>query len=630
MCGIAGFFSVNRKVTIDHLKSMTDLMQTRGPDAEGFYHNEDNSCALGHRRLSVIDLSEASNQPMISSNGRYVIVFNGEIYNYREIARELTLDNTGKEKITLKTNGDTEVVLEAFSLYGSDFVKKLNGMFAFSIYDKVKNEIYLYRDRLGIKPLYYYWDGITLIYASELSPVKLLIDKLNLKVQLNHNAIQSFLHMGFIPAPYSIFSQINKATPGSMIKISSAGIEISEYWKLSEIIEEKREGQKEYSLTKLDDLIKSSVEYQLNSDVPYGVYLSGGIDSSLIAAISASLRTNKIETFSIGFNHKNYNESEYAKTVAKFIGTNHHEFIVSEKDAIQTMDKILSLYGEPFADSSALPTLLVSKLAKKHVTVALSGDGGDELFLGYGSYKWAKRLNNCFLRKLRQPIFVALHCSRNDKYQRASHLFHYQNYNSIQSHIFSQEQYLFSRNEVKKMAISNKNAFQKTNLNFLDLNWLKDLSLQPEEKQSLFDLTYYLPDDLLTKVDRASMAYSVEVRVPFLDHRIVEYAVNLDLNFKIRKGVQKFILKELLYQYIPKFYFTRPKQGFSIPLGVWLKKELKFLIDENLNKQVIDRFGIIKYNDVNQLLKNYMKGQHYFYNRIWLLIVLHHWLRKNS
>lgn len=626
MCGIAGYFSFNNIFTEDELHNMTNSIAHRGPDAFGYFKDE--TIGLGHRRLSIIDLSEIANQPMHSSDGRYVMVYNGEIYNYREIAAELRQKN----KIDFRTSSDSEVILEAYVLYGADFIQKLNGMFAIAIYDKVKKELFVCRDRIGIKPFYYFWDGENFAFASEL---KALTKLTAIPLEINKNAIYHFLHLGFVPAPQSIYRSIKKLESGTWMKITKNNCEAHKYWSVNKQVSEKIISTEKEALVKLSDLLMSSVQYQIKSDVPFGVFLSGGIDSSLITANAVNISGVKVNTFSIGFEENRFNESIYAKSVANYLGTNHHEFIVSYKDAIDLIEPIFDTYSEPFADSSAIPTMLVSKLAKKHVTVALSGEGGDELFLGYGAYKWAQRLNQPLVKAFRKPISSILTKS-NTRFSRHADYFKYPNTILQYSHTLSQEQYYFSLSDLDQLlteefchANGSKNIESLNNFG-IEINHLSR-NLKPMEKQAIFDLNFYLQDDLLAKVDRASMHFSLETRVPYLDHRIIEFALNLSPALKYKKGVTKYLLKEILYQYVPAKFFDRPKQGFAIPLEKWLNKELLFLIEDFLSEKVIKKFNYVDYNYVKKLKEDFLKNkQSYLYNRLWLLIVLHKWLIKNE
>ncbi len=635
MCGIAGYYSPNGMVRHEDLELMTDKIAHRGPDSQGFF--SDNVVGLGHRRLSIIDLSERANQPMVSSNERYVIIYNGEVYNFREIGARMKSKSQGNNTVQLKTSSDTEVLLEAFAEYGVDFVHHLNGMFAIAIYDKIAEELYLFRDRIGIKPIYYFWDGRTLVFGSELKAITCLEQ---IPLEINRSAITDFLHLGYIPTPQSIYKDIFKLNSGSYLKVNKNGIEINKYWNLRNKITGKMITEKEQAMVKLSDMLISSVQYQMKSDVPFGVFLSGGIDSSLITAQAVQLSSVKVNTFSIGFEENSHNESVYAKSIATHLGTDHHEFIVSYQDAMDLVDTMFNAYDEPFADSSAIPTMLVSKLAKNYVTVTLSGEGGDELFFGYGAYQWARRLNNPLVKLLRKPAQLIFEQMPN-RYKRVAEMLNYSDVSRLRSHIFSQEQYFFSDLEINRIvqpeflgqSMINETFFSDQILSHHDDTFKRELSvserkLSAMEMQAIFDLQYYLQDDLLTKVDRASMQFSIETRVPYLDHRVVEFALNLSPNLKYHNGISKYILKEILYQYIPKKYFDRPKQGFAIPLLTWLKGGFKYLISDYLNENIVQKHNVVDYEVVKELISKFEGGTDYLYNRIWLLIVLHKWLES--
>lgn len=637
MCGIAGFFSPEKIFNQSDLMTMTNSLQHRGPDASGFYYDE--FIGLGHRRLSIIDLSERANQPLFSDNDRFVIIYNGEVYNFSEIGARLKKGTQQHNNIQFKTSSDTEIILEAFVKYGFDFISQLNGMFVFAIFDKQLQELYIFRDRIGIKPLFYYWDGKNFAFASELKSFQ---EIKTIPKEINKEAVGDFLHFGYIPTPYSIYKNIYKMNSGTWMRVSMSGIEFHKYWDVKGKISNNIIENKEQAMIKLSDLLISSVQYQMKSDVPFGVFLSGGIDSSLVTAQAVMLSSLKVNTFSIGFEENSHNESEYAKAIAKYLGTDHHEFMVSYRDAMELVEPMIDLYDEPFADSSAIPTLLVSKLAKQYVTVTLSGEGGDELFFGYGAYRWAKRLNNPFLMSVRKPLSF-LFSKMSSRYERIGKLLDYESRKNIRSHIFSQEQYMFSTSELKDMLMNGYASEsyieeQNTQPNLLRgyedsyenrLVNVKERKLNSMELQALFDLQYYLQDDLLVKVDRASMRYSLETRVPYLDHRVIEFALNLSPKLKYKNGISKYILKEILYQYVPKHLFDRPKQGFAIPLNLWLRNELRYLIDESLSEKVIKKHDIIDYKKVLELKQLFFSGTDYVYQRLWLLIVLHKWFEKN-
>ena len=615
MCGIAGYYSPFHKFNKEDLIRMTDSISHRGPDAEG--HFCEGSVGLGHRRLSILDLSNAANQPMTSHCNNFVMVYNGEVYNYKEIASELIKINHG---LTFKTSSDTEIILEAFVQWGPDFINKLNGMFAIAIYNKISEELFICRDRLGIKPLYYAQTAGELYFASEL---KSLLQLTQINKNIHYKSIYNYLHLGYIPEPDTIYEGIKKFPAGHYAVGNKNSFKFSPYWQIEDKLAKETFTDFPSAKSTFKNLITSSVKYRMISDVPYGTFLSGGIDSSLITAVAQQLSDKPVKTFSIGFSDSKYNEAAHAKKIASFLGTDHHELYVSYNDAMKLTEAIIDTYDEPFADSSAIPTMLVSQMARKHVTMTLSGDGGDELFMGYGAYRWAKRLSSPITRFLPAEILSHLPFLPN-RYKRALMVLTHKGYN-LQSHIFSQEQYLFSQYEMKMLMPQHSYSFNPQ-FNFENI----PRKLSSVEKQALFDLKYYLKDDLLVKVDRASMKYSLETRVPLLDYRIVEFAINLNEHLKIKNGNLKYFLKNVLYDYVPEEMVNRPKQGFSIPLSLWLKKELNYLIDDYLNPVVIRKFSIVSFEHVQILIKRFNSGENYLYNRIWTLILLHKFLVKHG
>lgn len=610
MCGIAGFISDERRWDENNLKQATISLTHRGPDAQGVWYDAGLGVGLGHRRLSIIDLSEAANQPMWSHNKRYVAIFNGEVFNYKEIAKELG--------IAFNTTSDTEVLIEAFSHWGPNFVTHCNGFFAMAIYDTHENALWLFRDRMGLKPLYYYWNNGSFAFGSEIK----IFNFLGIQKSIYQDALDSFLHLGYIPAPNSIYQEIKKLPKGKYARIENKNLVIQTYWTPEEKISAVTLKSEDDAKSRLNELLRTSVEYRMISDVPLGTFLSGGVDSSLVTAVAQSISESPINTFSIGFDFATHDESRFAEAVAKKLKTNHHTFRVTQKDALDWIAQIPNMFDEPFADPSAIPTTLVSKLARKHVTVALSGDGGDELFWGYGMYAWAERLNNPAIQFFKKPIHHLLKSSSSNKYKAASTLFDFNADSHLQSHIFSQEQRFFSTAEVA--ALVNRPSHFLFNLNENHLN----RKLTAIENQSLFDLNNYLPDDLLVKVDRASMRHGLEVRVPLLDYRIVEFALNLAPSLKIHQGVTKYLLKQVLYSYLPQELFQRPKWGFSIPLINWLQGDLKYLLDEILKPAEVDSCGLVKSEIVSKYINRFRKGEHYLFNRLWTLAMLHLWYKK--
>ena len=606
MCGIVGFYSSDRSLGMPELKHMTDRIKHRGPDAEGHYL--ENGFGLGHRRLSIIDLSEHSNQPFTSADGRYVMVYNGEVYNHKEVAAELG--------IKTRTTSDTEVLIEAFAKKGPEMVKMLNGMFVMAIVDTVENRVFIFRDRLGIKPLYYSQKG-NFLFGSEL---KSLVDQIK-DPEIDIEAVAKFLHMGYIPEPHTIYRQVRKFPSGHYAEYVDGKLQFTCYWKPEEHVSANVLTDEKTAIAQLENLMLDSVGKRLMSDVPFGTFLSGGIDSSLVTALAQANSDEPIKTFSIGSVEKKYNETEFARAVSKHLGTEHYEYTVTEKDAMDLVADIPDRYDEPYADSSAIPTMLVNKMARKEVTMTLSGDGGDELFMGYGAYPWAYRLNKPHFKLLRQPISTVLKLG-NDHKKRASKVFDWQSESHLPSHIFSQEQYLFSEKEVAELVLHSAPSTPEDQIVQLPRE------LDPAENQAFYDLRYYLKDDLLTKVDRASMRYSLETRVPILDHRVVEFALNLSPSLKIKDGEMKYLLKQVLYKHVPKEIFDRPKWGFSIPLVKWLKTDLAYLIDDHLSKPKVESAGMVRWNVVERLIRQFRDGQSHLYNRLWLLIMLHLWKER--
>lgn len=624
MCGIAGYFSPDKTLSPDLLRVGNRVQAHRGPDAEGLYISADLRVGLAHRRLSIIDLSAGANQPMFSPDSRYVIVFNGEIYNYRELRN--TLPDRGA---SLRTSSDTEVLLHLFMHRGSSCFSELNGMFAFAIYDIRDKKLLLCRDHTGIKPLFYYCDGSTFMFASELKVIATLLGK---QRRLNKEALAGFFHLGFIPEPLTVYEHTGKFPAAHYAEIDCGGTVLPAdsphcipFWNLNDHISASPLSDRKLAKTRLHELLRDSVEKQLMSDVPIGTFLSGGVDSSLVTAIAASFSGNRpVDTFSMSIDEGKYNEGKYAQAVSKQLGTRHHEFRVKEKDVLELLHDFIPTYDEPFADSSAFPTMLVSSLARKHVTVVLSGDGGDELFHGYGMYRWAEKLSNPFLSALRKPIY-RLSAYLSSRMQRAGQLFDYAEDSPKPTHIFSQEQYLFKENELPGLL-----RVPVGDLDALNRILPTRRKLTPAEIQAFWDYGHYLKDDLLVKIDRASMRFSLECRVPLLDHRIAEFAANLHPSLKIQGGTMKYLLKEVLYAYLPEQLFDRPKWGFSIPLAKWLNHELAFLVDRYAGKTIVEQYGLLHYAAVEKLKNDFHNGATHLYNRLWLVVVLHWWLEKEE
>jgi asparagine synthase (glutamine-hydrolysing) len=595
---------------------MVASLAHRGPDADGTFIQD--RFGLGHRRLSILDLSSAAQQPMTSACGRYVISYNGEVYNYRELSEELGLST--------RTTSDTEVIVEAFAKLGTGMANRLNGMFAIAILDTYQNKLFLFRDRMGIKPLFLYRVNDNLAFASELKAISALGRHVSLTV--NEKAIPYFLHLGYVPEPLSIYREVTKFPAGHWGVFDGNELKTERYWSAEEQIKGELWMNERSAVEHLDDLLTASVKRRLISDVPFGTFLSGGIDSSVVTALAQKVSDRPIRTFSIGFNNAKHNEAHFAKAVADHIGTEHESYTVTERDALELIPDILPQFDEPFADSSAIPTMLVSRLARQKVTMTLSGDGGDELFMGYGAYHWAQRLANPALRWTHGPLGSMLSLG-NDRLRRVSRLLDFDTATPLSAHIFSQEQNLFSIQELNALLIGEGQSYPLL-LKESEVIGKLQRQLTPAEAQAFFDLRFYLKDDLLVKVDRATMRYGLETRVPLLDHTVVEFALNLHPSLKLRNGTSKYLLKEVLYRYVPKSLFDRPKWGFSIPLQEWLLGDLAFLIDETLSENNVRSQGLVRWAVVIKLITQFRSGHHHLYNRIWLLILLHQWFASHG
>lgn len=638
MCGIVGIFSKKKKnqSITNVINKMAESIHHRGPDDGETWFNENYSCILSHRRLSIIDLSKNGLQPMISNSKRFVITYNGEIYNTSDLKKLLKSRN-----ISLKGHSDTEIILELMDCYGvKKILPKLIGMFAFAVFDNIENKIYLCRDRLGKKPLFWSIINEDLIFASELKPFNLLR---SFKKMINKNAVGNFLRHGYIPAPHSIYKGVFKLEPGSMLEISKNDFypKISKFWDLTEIVENrlifKKNTDKEL-IDNLDDLLTDSISKRMLADVPLGAFLSGGIDSSTVCAIMQKISSRKIKTFSIGFHESDYNEAKYAKKIAEHLNTEHHELYLTSNEAQGFIPEIPKYFDEPFADSSQIPTFLISKMAVKKVKVALSGDGGDELFMGYNRYIVANNMNWIFnlpdLLKKFMVNFINLGSKKSwnilskifpnslvpsqlgDKLYKFSKILKEDDpdfYRFLISSIDNPDDYLIEGNEEKGLVW--KNNFD---------TYLSDYV----EKLKLLDTLTYLPDDILTKVDRASMAVSLEVRVPLLDHRVVEFAWNLPKHIQIRKTKTKWILREVLKKYVPENYFNRPKMGFGVPIDSWLRKDLKNWASYLLSDEVFNKYGLLKKHDIQLMWRQHQKNEKNWQYPIWNVLMLHSWAEE--
>jgi len=632
MCGVTGFIDIRQnKKSYDSKKiieNMTDTLKSRGPDDKGIWIDKKNNIFFGHRRLSIIDLSHLGKQPMISHNKRLVIIFNGEIYNFLDLKKDLL-----KENINFIGNSDTEVLIEAVSNWGiKKTLSKISGMFSFVIWDKKEKILYLARDRLGIKPLYYsFFNGI-FFFGSQ---TKSFLKHPYWKNQISFNALASFFRLGYIPSGQSIFENTSQVLPGHYLIFSNKDkIKQKCYWSLDKIVKSNENKKKNLNIeNEIEYTLNKSVKKHMISDVPIGSFLSGGVDSSLITLLMQKNSTKKIKTFNIGFENKNLDESAYASKIAKHIGTDHHNATFSNKNIIDLVPKLNKIYDEPFADSSQLPTILLSTLTKKKVKVALSGDGGDELFGGYNRYIWAKKIKlfynlpyfvrgvvgkslKIFTPKQWERIILKLPFLKNysfpgDKIYKLSDVIQFKNFSEVYPYLISQWQ----KEDIplnKKFKISKLLSFEK-----------KYSILNVSQQMQLIDIKNYLPDDILTKVDRASMAYGLEVRVPYLEKELVELVWSKNLS---NKGSKK-ILKNILYKYIPKNLIERPKMGFSIPLEEWLKGPLKEWASDLLQKKELEN-NYINSKKVIEKWNEHIAGTRNWQYQLWPILIYQSWKKS--
>lgn len=624
MCGLSGFVDFTKKSNIEILNEMVATLGHRGPDDSGgeLYDSEYANVGFGHNRLSIIDLSKAGHQPM--NFGKYSILLNGEIYNYSEIKNDLIVLG---HKFVSET--DTEVVLHAFAEWGENCVKKFIGMFAFVILDSNLNELTIIRDRAGVKPLYYYWENDLFLFASEL---KAFHKHPSFIKKINKNAVFQYFDLGFVPSPNCIFENCKKLNPGHMLKLDfkAKSIELKKYWDVVDAYRlPKLNVSYDKALDEVEKLLQSACEYRMVADVPVGVFLSGGYDSSLVTAMLQKNRKDKLKTFTIGF-ADGTDEIPFAKEIAKYIGTDHTDYYCTTKEAQDIITTLPFYYDEPFADSSAIPTILVSKLARKDVTVALSADGGDEIFAGYTYYN--TYLNNIeTLSKLPKFLFKV-----SGKILSFLSLFII-NFNLKRKLIAISDVLQSDKDKLAQNLQKNYFLIEKTQVNKL-------LNLKRKDQKLIFDddfskcndnlsaalaidYSFYMQNDILTKVDRATMAVALEGREPFLDHRIIEYVAQLPSDFKI-KDTQKRILKDILHRYIPKTLMDRPKNGFVIPIDSWLKKDLAFLLDENLSERCLSETGLFNNEYVKRLRRDFDQNKLNNSTMIWKLLQFQLWYKE--
>lgn len=639
MCGLSGFWSPKSNFSEDRLEKlalhMSIPLTPRGPDGSGVWVDAAHQIAFSHRRLAILDLSPAGVQPMASRSGRFIITYNGEVFNSTDLQAALQ-----EKGATFRGHSDTEVIVEAVEAWGvQGTVEKLIGMFAFALWDKQEETLYLVRDRLGIKPLYWGYQKNTLMFGSTVSSLKA---HPSMEKRLNEEALKAYMLYQYVPAPLSIYKDIHKLRPGHMgIFRKDHSPLIKPYWSLENVIQEARQtpfnGSEGEAVQALEELLKDVIKRRMLADVPLGAFLSGGVDSSLVVALMQAQSSAPVKTFSIGFELSQFNEAPYAKAVASHIGTDHHEMYFSMKEASSLVSCIVDWYDEPFADSSQLPTYLVSKIAREKVTVALSGDGGDELFAGYNRYhmgwNYWKYLQQVpfFLRK---SLAFCLHKTPTKMWEIINQCVPSLPHSlAIRRQKFAQILQVNTLLDYYQSLIRTEgSAFDYLRMpSSLPPSFAPHPALQhPIEQMQYWDTLTYLPDDILTKVDRASMAVSLEARVPLLDHRLVDFAWRLPLHMKIRNGQGKWALRQVLYKYVPASLIERPKMGFGIPLEAWLKNDLRPWADHLLSMESLKENPILDPHKVHQLWKDFLANKYNEVYFLWMLIMMQEWLQKNA
>jgi asparagine synthase (glutamine-hydrolysing) len=626
MCGITGFIDYNKRTKGDVIIRMTNSLHHRGPDDNGtFFDQKDNyNIGLGQTRLSILDLSPNGRQPMFFR--KWIIIFNGEIYNFKEIGKQLI--GAGYELIS---GSDTEVILKAFDYWGIEAVHKFIGMFAFVIYHKEKETIHIFRDRAGVKPLFYYYNNGLLLFGSEL---KSFHQHPNFEKRINQDNLALFLQYNYVPTPYSIFDNTHKLDPGSYIKIElkKQTFEIHKYWSIESVYNQPKLNIS-YSEAKeeLEQLLINAFSYRMVSDVPVGMFLSGGYDSSAVAAILQANSKDRLKTFTIGYEENEFDESRYAKMVANHIGSEHYLKIIRPNDVGAVLQKLPFIYDEPFADNSVVPTILVSQFAREHVKVALSGDAGDEIFAGYNKYDRSISLTNLpnvvqsflsgtmnLINPERIPVLKNTY-NFSTRYNKMKNIWS----NKTPDNALKIISQFVSNKDLKKYLLAN--THEKST--YFDIASKLNQQNSPLNKLLAIDYKTFLLDNNLAKVDRATMAVGLEGREPFLDHRIIEFAARLPDNYKLRNGVHKSILKDIVHKYIPKKIMDRPKMPFLAPLSKWLGNDLKSYYIDYINEDKIKKDGFFS-NDVVKLRDDFLKGKKVNNRKLWNILVFQMWKEK--
>lgn len=654
MCGLAGQL-ISRAGSRDFelagtTAGMAGQLAHRGPDDMGLWQDDAAGVCLAHRRLSILDLSPEGHQPMISADGRFAIAFNGEVYNHAALRREIEGAGTAHggegEKLSWRGHSDTEVMLAAISRWGVlEATKRFVGMFAFALWDRAERTLYLVRDRLGEKPLYYGWVNGVLLFGSELKALRV---HPSWQGALDRSALALYLQFNYIPAPFTIFEGVRKLEPGCIATIDSAmapgKVDVQGYWSLQDAAAAPRLVISEQAaLAQAEQMLSQSIGQQMVADVPTGAFLSGGIDSSLIVALMQQQSSSPVRTFTIGFHETSFNEAGHAAAVARHLGTEHTEFYVTPSDALNVISLLPTLYDEPFADSSQIPTYLVANLTRQHVTVSLSGDGGDELFGGYNRYFWGRniwdRVKGLPL-PMRKVVAQVLHAPSPQTWDRL-----FATFGQVLPQLL---RYNAPGDKLHKLAklVGAKSASDV----YLDLislwngaelvpgsNPLLAVATDPSQWPANLDFTEfmmyldakaYLPDDILVKVDRATMGVGLESRAPFLDHRLAEFAWSLPLDLKIREGQGKWLLRQILYKYVPRHLIERPKMGFGVPIDRWLRGPLREWAEALLEESRLRREGYLNPVPIRQKWAEHLSGQRNWQYHLWGVLMFQAWQEK--
>lgn len=638
MCGFSGFIDSKLALSQDAMRAliqkMTRTLIHRGPDDEGYWCDPKKQVALGFRRLAIIETSQIGHQPMVSSDNQCAMVFNGEVYNYIEIKQQLA-----SEGVAIEVNSDSVVLFHALMHWGVEkTLSKLNGMFAIAFWHGHQSKLYLIRDRLGQKPLYYFFDGHKILFASEL---KAMIQYPGFDRTLNQEALHAYLKYNYVPEPLAIYKNTYKVNPGEFLiySVDSATIQTHAYWNLKAVCQQKESDlSRELLIEKMHEQLKQSVKLRMRSDVPFGSFLSGGVDSSLITALMQAESSQKIKTFSIGFHEADFNEAEYAKEIATHLGTDHHELYVTYDDAKNVIPKLADIYDEPFADMSQIPTYVLSQFARTQVTMALSGDGGDESFAGYNRYETSALFQYlshtpALVKKAMSGVIQSVSPMVWSKYLSAiTKLLPKQfRYSQIGDKLYKLLPFLncTAPIEIYQLLIScfkNPNDVLRENSSSQFYECVPALNLI--QQMMYQDTKHYLPGDILTKVDRASMAVSLEVRSPFLDYHVVEQAWQLPMMLKMHDSSKKIILKKLLSQYVPTQLFERPKMGFGVPMDSWLRGSLRDWAESLLSQDMLEKTGVFYPDVVHRYWREHLSGQQNWQYPLWTLLMFQEWSQR--